>query len=221
MLDHPYLASAVARLPIKLVAERDWCKTMATDGYHIFINPAFCETLTDEDLMFVLAHELLHCVLGHIERGKDRLQGRWNESVDYATNQTLESFGLKTPKGGLLDERFAGKTAEDIYNMISREAPSEGARRVLGGHGRHDHRRRRRRLRSRWPIDQPRQHGERERGLRSRQHRQPRRGLRDVVGHGRQRGKRPREPVRNRLRPDGALRRHPQGTRRRLRRHRR
>jgi len=132
MLDHPYLASAVARLPIKLAAERDWCQTMATDGYHIFINPAFCETLTDGDLMFVLAHELLHCVLGHIDRGKDRLQGRWNESVDYATNQTLESFGLKTPKGGLLDKEFAGRTAEDIYNMISREAPSKGARRAKG-----------------------------------------------------------------------------------------
>jgi len=125
MLDHPYLASAAARLPIKIATGRAWCPTMATDGYHIFINPAFCETLSDADLTFVLAHELMHCVLGHIERGKDRLTQRWNEAVDYATNQMLETFGLQTPKGGLLDERFFKLTAEDIYNLLIKEAASK------------------------------------------------------------------------------------------------
>ena len=129
MLDHPYLASAAARLPIRMVADRAWCPTMATDGYHIFINPAFCETLKDAELTFVLAHELLHCVLGHLERGKDRLPRRWNEAIDYATNQTLESFGMRTPEGGLVDRKFAGMTAEDIYNALRRAAPAKGRRR--------------------------------------------------------------------------------------------
>jgi hypothetical protein len=39
MLNHPYLAAALARLPVVNAAELGWCETMATDGYHIFVNP--------------------------------------------------------------------------------------------------------------------------------------------------------------------------------------
>ena len=42
MLNEPYLASAVARLPLISVNNSDHVPTMATDGYHIFVNPSFC-----------------------------------------------------------------------------------------------------------------------------------------------------------------------------------
>ena len=38
MLAHPYLAAALARLPIVNGADFGWCRTMATDGYYIYVN---------------------------------------------------------------------------------------------------------------------------------------------------------------------------------------
>ena len=43
MLGHSYLSAALARLPVINAAELGWCDTMATDGYYIYVNPAFCE----------------------------------------------------------------------------------------------------------------------------------------------------------------------------------
>ena len=42
MLGEPYLASAIARLPVVNASDMGWCDTMATDGYYIYVNPAFC-----------------------------------------------------------------------------------------------------------------------------------------------------------------------------------
>ena len=72
MLEQPYLSSAVARYPLIDATQSDWCHTLATDGYNIFINTEFCKTLDNEELVFVLAHELVHCVFGHIDA--DRIE---------------------------------------------------------------------------------------------------------------------------------------------------
>ena len=128
MLSEPYLASAVARFPLFNAGGAEWCATMATDGYHIYANPEFCASLTLPELSFVLAHEVLHCVLGHVDRRKDRDHDLWNFAIDYATNLMLVELGMKMPQLGLLDQSFAGLTAEEIFDRL--EAKSGGG--VLG-----------------------------------------------------------------------------------------
>ena len=93
MLRHNYLASATARLRFRVIDE-PWCKTMATDGFNIFINEEFASSLTEEEVIGVIAHEVMHCVLGHIDRRGDRRHDIWNIAIDYATNLMLtnESF---------------------------------------------------------------------------------------------------------------------------------
>src|SRR5947209_1231383 len=39
--------------------------TMATDGTVLEYNPAFAAGLTPDELLGVVAHEVLHCALGH------------------------------------------------------------------------------------------------------------------------------------------------------------
>ena len=68
MLLHPYLSSCVTRLPLIEVPRDSWCMTAATDGYFIYWNPDFFEILAEDEVMGVLAHELLHVVLAHLER---------------------------------------------------------------------------------------------------------------------------------------------------------
>jgi predicted metal-dependent peptidase len=122
MLQEPYLASAIARFPIINAADSDWCQTMATDGYYIYVNPEFCATLSLDETAFVFAHEVMHCVLGHIDRRGTRDPQNWNYAIDYATNLMLVELGLKMPKVGLLDRDYRGMTAEDIYDRLKKKA---------------------------------------------------------------------------------------------------
>ena len=121
MLDEPYLASAIARFPIINGKDLPWCKTMAVDGFYIYINPEFCESLNKEELVFVLAHEVMHCVLGHMDRRGVRDKTIWNYASDYATNLKLVEFGLKMPKVGLIDQKYSGLTTEEIYEDLLKE----------------------------------------------------------------------------------------------------
>lgn len=118
MLRHPFLASAVARLPVVDGTEMHWCATAATDGYNVYVDAGFFESLSDGDALFVLAHEYLHVVLGHADRRRGRVRQTWNQATDFAINQTLVEFGFDMPPRGLFDPRFRGETAEKIYEAL-------------------------------------------------------------------------------------------------------
>jgi predicted metal-dependent peptidase len=121
MLAHPYLACALARLPVVDAGDRGWCPTMATDGYYIYVNPEYCESLHEDEITGVFAHEVLHCVLGHLDRRGERRRGVWNVAVDHATNLLLRDFGFRLPKNGYCDQRFRGLTGEQIYAQLRAE----------------------------------------------------------------------------------------------------
>lgn len=128
MLRHPYLASAAARLPLIDGSSLEWCGTLATDGYNIFMNPTFVASLSEEETIGVLAHEIMHCVLGHIDRRGDREPGGWNLAIDYATNAFLLESGFTLPAGGLFERSFRGLTAEDIYDRLPMVVTARGGR---------------------------------------------------------------------------------------------
>lgn len=128
MLGEPYLASAIARFPVVNAAEMGWCDTMATDGYYIYVNPGFCKTLSTDEIAFVFAHEVVHCVFGHIDRRGQRNHDLWNQAIDYATNLMLVEFGLKMPKQGLFDRVYRGMTAEEIYIQLQKKSPGSGGK---------------------------------------------------------------------------------------------
>ena len=93
--------------------------TAATDGKRILWNPAFLESLTDEEVRFVLLHEALHCVYGHFWRLP--LTDDGNRAGDYAINRILAGIpGISMPKGGLLDPRFDGLAEEEILAALGR-----------------------------------------------------------------------------------------------------
>ena len=118
MLSQPYLASAIARFPVVNAADQDWCDTLATDGYYIYVNPDFCKSFSSDQIAFLFAHEVMHCVLGHIDRKDRRDAAIWNMAIDFATNLLLVEFGLSMPDEGLYDHRYRGMTSEDIYDAL-------------------------------------------------------------------------------------------------------
>jgi len=125
LLDHPFFGSLLFRL------KSEECRsipTMATNGVVLRYNPAFVDTLNAATLAGVLAHEVMHRALQHHTRRSKRDPRRWNEACDYAINPLLLDAGLHLPDDALVDPRFRGMSAEQIYNLRETEAqPDSGS----------------------------------------------------------------------------------------------
>ncbi len=117
-LSLPFLASSIMRLPVVCVPQSTWCKTASTDGYHLFYNPAWMQTLKDEEIRGVLAHEVLHVLFDHAHRRGNKGAKPWNVACDFAINLLLVEQGFKLPRGGLLAKTFEGMTAEQIFEAM-------------------------------------------------------------------------------------------------------
>jgi predicted metal-dependent peptidase len=122
LLDHPFFGSLLFRLKSE---ECRSISTMATNGVVLRYNPAFVDTLNAATLAGVLAHEVMHPALQHHTRRSKRDPRRWNEACDYAINPLLLDAGLHLPDDVLVDPRFRGMSAEQIYNLREAEAQPE------------------------------------------------------------------------------------------------
>jgi predicted metal-dependent peptidase len=125
LLDHPFFGSLLFRLKSE---ECRSISTMATNGVVLRYNPAFVDTLNAATLAGVLAHEVMHPALQHHTRRSKRDPRRWNEACDYAINPLLIDAGLHLPEDVLVDPRFRGMSAEQIYNLRETEVqPDSGS----------------------------------------------------------------------------------------------
>jgi predicted metal-dependent peptidase len=128
----PFFGTFIYRFRILYVHPQDpHIQTMATDGKNIFINPAFAKSLTDDQTIFVLCHEILHNVMMHFSRAKaigvKNMGGQWNVAADYEINPMLVEEGLLTADElvngikGLYKKEYIGMTAEEIYELIKNQ----------------------------------------------------------------------------------------------------
>ncbi len=102
--------------------------TMATDGSRIVYNPAFVDELKPAELEGTLAHEVLHCALGHQCRRGQRDPELWNRAADFAINPILIGNGFVLPAGALVDPAFKNLSAEEIYaRLLQRRSEENGA----------------------------------------------------------------------------------------------
>lgn len=99
--------------------------TAATDMLKIFYNPTFIEGLTIEQIMFVLAHEVMHIVFKHGLRRGNRNPQLWNIACDYAINLILHESGFVVIEGCLYDPKYKGLGAEQIYELLQQERDKE------------------------------------------------------------------------------------------------
>lgn len=113
------------RLATRLVAvEAAWCETAATDGKHLFFNRNFIKSLSRPQLLFLICHEVLHCVLDHIGRRDGRDPELWNMAIDYVTNYMLveEKIG-RMPDSGLYSAKFTDAlSADEVYAQLKRNS---------------------------------------------------------------------------------------------------
>lgn len=123
ILDKPFLGALVLRLP--LVEAGHWCKTTGTDARKLYYNPQWVDALSSAQTQFALAHEALHCALGHFARRGRRVQRIWDLACDFAINPLLLDEGLQPPLGAQVLDLYRGMAAEEIYPCISDTLDSE------------------------------------------------------------------------------------------------
>ena len=134
VLEQPFIGTLALNLELR-VSER--FPTAATNGKWIEFNPKFCEELDDEQLKFLMAHEVFHPMFEHNYRVKGRNPKKWNMAGDYVINQLLtdERIGKFIP-GGLLNKATydAGKgTTDGIYNILPEPPGGNGGDGNPGG----------------------------------------------------------------------------------------
>jgi predicted metal-dependent peptidase len=115
ILDKPFLGALVLRLPLKAA---EWCRTTATDARAFYYNPRWIESLNGPQVQFALAHEALHCALGHFARRGHRVRRKWDIACDLAINPLLVDEGLVPPVEAFVLDVYRGMAAEEIYPCI-------------------------------------------------------------------------------------------------------
>ncbi len=118
----PHLSGLAAAVRVNL----DWrVPTMGIFASgRLVANPGFTARLKDNELVFVLAHELLHLALRTHDRARGSGQLEFNYAHDYIINDILRSeLGFATiPAGGLDMPGARERSAEDIVIEMRRNA---------------------------------------------------------------------------------------------------
>ena len=114
----PFTGGFLMRLEFVPVRDRR-LRTAATDGERIFMDISFCSRLSADERLFVMAHEVWHCVLMHMLRCQTRDPSAFNVATDMEVNRMLNKEGLKTPEWCLTPKRdWEELSAEEIYEHI-------------------------------------------------------------------------------------------------------
>ncbi|MDR2299340.1 MAG: hypothetical protein LBE30_13495 [Comamonas sp.] len=134
----PLLGSMVAAFDIiedASICEREEIAVAAVDEVlrTIYINPG--PRLSELELRFVIAHEVLHVALRHLPRRRGREPFLWNVACDFVINDWLIQMDVGQPPGiGLLyDPELRGLSAEEVYDRIAGDLRRMRKLRTLAG----------------------------------------------------------------------------------------
>jgi predicted metal-dependent peptidase len=118
LLKHPFFATLLVSTPWEMTED---IPTAATDMQKLYFNPQFMESLSDEHILFVLAHEVMHMALEHGLRCQGRNPQLWNIACDYALNLVLKDSGFDIWPQALCDDVYKDLSADQIYDKIQHQ----------------------------------------------------------------------------------------------------
>lgn len=130
LLQQPFWGTLATRLILKDATddESGWCPTAATDGRYFYYNRNFILKLTKAETVFLVAHEVEHCVYDHMGRRGSRKPKAWNAAADYVINWELHENNvgkLPDPKTSgvtpCFDSKFKGMFAEEVYDILMKD----------------------------------------------------------------------------------------------------
>lgn len=93
-------------------------RTMGSNGRTIYYNPASVAGLTEEELTFLLTHEICHIAFDHVRRGQGKDRVVWREATDAVINQLLKRDGMKIIRGGIDYPEAIDYDADAYYDLL-------------------------------------------------------------------------------------------------------
>lgn len=117
LISRPFLAMVAMRLDLVAVVD-DRLKTAATNGSTIFFDARFFAACSPEKRLFVFAHEVWHCALGHMSRRGSRLSNLWNLATDHEINELLDKDGFPMPEDAVYFPQLWHLNAEQVYEAL-------------------------------------------------------------------------------------------------------
>ena len=129
LFNQPFFGNIACRLQLKDVTDEGWCPTAATDGRHFFYNRNFVNSLSVQQNVFLVGHEIGHCIYEHFLRVNDRDKQYWNMAGDYKINGMLvrEKIGEIIDQVNICyDEKYNTDEwyTENVYDDLeSQQAP--------------------------------------------------------------------------------------------------
>lgn len=123
LLKQPFFGCLALHMGLVEVTDEKFVSTMAVDGVNMYYWPPFVNSLVEEELEGVVAHEVMHCVYRHMTRRGSRHPVIWNWAGDFRINDDLLEANFTLPKKRLHDKKYHDMTTEEIYQRIYDETP--------------------------------------------------------------------------------------------------
>jgi len=129
LFNQPFFGNIACRLKLVDVTDEGWCSTAATDGRHFFYNRDFVDSLSVQQTVFLVGHEIGHCIYEHFLRVEGRDKQYWNMAGDYKINGMLfrEKIGEMIDQVKIcFDPKYCGDEwyTENVYDDLkSNQAP--------------------------------------------------------------------------------------------------
>lgn len=133
IMSHPTFCLYSGVLMIGDVIIDPKCPTAKTDGKNVFYGAEFIDSITDKEINFVVLHENKHKAYRHMTTWKHlwkRNPKIANHACDYVINLQLKDAD---PTGtfltiwgpALIDERFRGMNAKEVFEILIQEDNSQ------------------------------------------------------------------------------------------------
>lgn len=145
LFNQPFFGTIAMRMDPKPADQ--WLPTMAVDGKYMYYNHEFVDGLSQEELTFVVSHEVLHLVYDHLGRNEFRDRQLYNIAADYVVNDELilanvgkfpthkvqkkDQYGsMRTIEEpiGLHDVKYRGWNSEKVYDdLLQQQQKQQGS----------------------------------------------------------------------------------------------
>jgi predicted metal-dependent peptidase len=116
-----FFSALLANLDLQITAD---CKTAATNGIFLLLNPVYISTLTQAQLLGLILHEVFHVAYDHInyEAYKNLDADVLNIAQDHYINLLILSLGYELPPNGYYDPQYKGMSSMQIYKKLMNQA---------------------------------------------------------------------------------------------------
>ena len=125
LVKYPRFGSEIATTNIEFKDDLKY-NTAAADGKNIYVDPKYFASLSEDDRLFLIAHETMHIKFMHMLRLKDKSGNMrdldvWNTATDAIINANLERDGFTIKEGYVNKPEALNYSAEEFYQILLKE----------------------------------------------------------------------------------------------------